>query len=265
MIVIEEAVVTENKQIARGIWKTIMIAPGISAEYEGPGQFVNLLTENSWDNPLRRPMSIASVKDDRISIIFKVFGPVTEQLTLKQEKDHINLMGPLGNVFSGWNDVGLRPILIGGGVGLAPILNLYGLIRSEGIEAEMVIGARSAEEHFLKHNPEIGITLTTDDGSMGYQGTIIPTLEKILNQQGNFIVFACGPEPMLTAVQKIVIDRNILAQLSVESYMGCGVGLCQGCVISRSNGQLKEHSYHEQFSLVCLDGPVYNAGEVTFA
>lgn len=265
MIVIEEATIIRNIQIASGIWETTMVAPKIRAQYKGPGQFVNLLADIGWDNPLRRPMSIALVKKEEISIIYKVFGSVTSQLTEKQEKDTLNLMGPLGNVFSGWNNDNVDPVLVGGGVGLAPILNLHDLMKNQGFEAEMVIGARSAEEHFLDHNPEEGITLTTDDGSLGNKGTVIPSLEAVLDQNQDSIVFACGPEPMLSAVQKIVKERNIPAQLSVESYMGCGVGLCQGCVIERSNGQFKEHSYHEQYSLVCMDGPVYKADEVTFA
>ena len=89
-------------------------------------------------------------------------------------------------------------------------------------------------------------------------------LERLVSEHANPYIFACGPEPMLIAIREFSLQKGVPAQLSVESYMGCGVGLCQGCVISRKNDQIKEHSYHQKYSLVCLDGPVYEAEEIQF-
>ena len=89
-------------------------------------------------------------------------------------------------------------------------------------------------------------------------------LEKIIKENQNPYLFACGPEPMLQAIHDIALKEKIPTQLSVESYMGCGIGLCQGCVISKNTNSIKEHSYHEQYSLVCLDGPVYEAKDINF-
>ena len=90
-------------------------------------------------------------------------------------------------------------------------------------------------------------------------------LDKIVTKIDNPYIYACGPEPMLKAIHDFALKNEIPTQLSVESYMGCGIGLCQGCVINKNNKAPKEHSYHEQYSLVCLDGPIYEAEDIYFA
>ena len=89
-------------------------------------------------------------------------------------------------------------------------------------------------------------------------------LDQIIKNHQNPYIFACGPEPMLKAIHKLSLKCEIPAQLSVESYMGCGVGLCQGCVINKNTNVHQKHSYHEKYSLVCLDGPVYEAKDINF-
>ena len=128
----------------------------------------------------------------------------------------------------------------------------------------MIIGAKSGNEHFIEHDPEENIYLTTDDGTIGVEGTVMEPLKRIIIENNNTYLFACGPEPMLHAVREFALKNNIPAQLSVESYMGCGFGLCQGCVIERNNYKIRDHSYHKKYSLICLDGPVYEAGDISF-
>ena len=258
-MVIELAEILTNEQIAQGIWRMSMHAPKVAAAYVGPGQFINLLTDDNWDHLVRRPMSIAFVKDDAVDIIYKIFGEMTDQFSRKKPGETMNILGPLGNVFSDWDRQDKEPVLVGGGVGLAPILNLYELCT----DAVLIMGARTAAEHFMNHEPENHIYLTTDDGSAGIDGNVLTALNEI-DLHENSIIYACGPELMLLAVQKFAVEKNARAQLSVESYMGCGVGLCQGCVIERQNGQVMKHSYHEKYSLVCLDGPVYECDEIIF-
>ncbi len=89
-------------------------------------------------------------------------------------------------------------------------------------------------------------------------------LKRIIIENKTTYLFACGPEPMLHAVREFALKNNIPAQLSVESYMGCGFGLCQGCVIQRHNYEIRDDSYHQKYSLICLDGPVYEAGDISF-
>lgn len=265
MIVIENAAVIRNTEIASGIWQLEAEAPQICAEYAGPGQFVSLLTDEGWEHPLRRPMSIAAVNGSQLGIIYKIFGDVTVSLSKMKKDNFINLLGPVGNTFSGWDNPDIHPILVGGGVGLAPILNLKQACDDKNRDSTIIIGARTASEHSMKHDSENNIFLTTDDGSLGEKGTVMPVLERLAQEMQNAALFACGPEPMLKAVQSFAVSAGIPAELSVESYMACGIGLCQGCVIETPNGNGIEHSYHEQYSLVCMDGPVYKASEVTFA
>ena len=262
-MIIEQCKIIRNDEVAGGIWEMEFSAPGIVSYYTGPGQFLEILLENKWSFTVRRPMSIANVEEKRITIIYKIFGRGTKLLSESNIGGILDLLGPLGNVFSGWKEKYV-PILVGGGVGLAPILNLFKECQKYKIHSNLILGARTGREHFIDHDPSNGIFLTTDDGTLGTSGTVIPTLENVFSVVDNPMVYACGPLPMLKAVQDFVIQNKIPAQLSVESYMGCGTGLCQGCVIKKRNIKAKAHSYHERYSLVCMDGPVYSADEVCF-
>lgn len=260
---IETGQVVSLRQVAFNIVELSMKLPGIAELYQGPGQFIALLPARSWENPLRRPMSIASVAGDNVSIIFKIVGQGTRKLSRLRAGDQVDVLGPLGNTFDLSPDK--KPVLVGGGVGLAPLLNIYDLFTDRNLSPILVLGARSENEHFIKHEPENNTWLTTDDGSVGLQGNVMAALKQIHDSiEEDYKIYGCGPEPMLKAIQRFSKDNNIDAELSVESYMGCGIGICQGCVIENSKEQTKEHSYHEKFSLVCTQGPVFNSQEVKF-
>jgi len=262
-MIIEKVNIKLNRQIADNIWEMVFDAPNIASKYVGAGQFISILANDSWGHPLRRPMSIASVKDNDISIIYKIFGDVTNILSKKNKGDSVELLGPIGNTFSNW-DSDTFPILIGGGVGLAPILNLKHQCERSNVDHAIIIGARNSNEQFMKHDPDKNTYLTTDDGSIGEHGTVMTPLDEIIKSHKNPYLYACGPEAMMIAIRDYSIDKNINTQLSVESYMGCGVGLCQGCVIHNVTNNLDEHTYHQKYSLVCVDGPVYEAKDIYF-
>ena len=253
-MIIDKSEIIKNTQIAESIWHIVFKSSKIAERYIGAGQFVSVLANDSWEHPIRRPMSIAEVKNDEISIIYKVFGSVTQSLTQLKKKDHIDVLGPLGNTFNVENET-FYPILIGGGIGLSPILNLSNYLAKMNINATMIIGAKISKEHFLQHDPNKNTILTTDDGSQGIKGTVIDALNVVLGDTDNPKIFACGPEPMLHSIQKMLEEKSIPAQFSVESYMACGVGICQGCAIHN-----KKSSYH----LVCKNGPVFETNEVRF-
>ena len=240
---IEIAKVIENKLIASNIWKMKMKAPGVAKQYKGAGQFIQILVHSSWESPLRRPMSIAAVDGDKIEIIYKVFGRMTQILTELNAGTALDILGPLGNTFR-WKDNTFTAVLVGGGVGLAPILNMYGESTAAGQDVVLVLGARTSVEHFIDHEPQNNIFLATDDGTVGIAGTVIPAIVKSLENTRKPEIFACGPEPMLKAVQDFAAAHQIPAQISIESYMGCGVGICQGCVVKRVNRNVAENSYH---------------------
>ena len=262
-MIIEKVNIKLNRQIADNIWEMVFDAPNIASKYVGAGQFISILANDSWGHPLRRPMSIASVKDNDISIIYKIFGDVTNILSKKNKGDSVELLGPIGNTFSNW-DSDTFPILSGGGVGLAPILNLKHQSERSNVDHAIIIGARNSNEQFMKHDPDKNTYLTTDDGSIGEHGTVMTPLDEIIKSHKNPYLYACGPEAMMIAIRDYSIDKNIYTQLSVESYMGCGVGLCQGCVIHNVTNNLDEHTYHQKYSLVCVDGPVYEAKDIYF-
>ena len=261
-MIFEDVTITKNEQIASGLWKMNFHSLLITSMYKGAGQFIQIQLDTNWLHPLRRPMSIAEVTEDTLSIIYKIFGSGTTILSQMVPGEKVNILGPLGNIFK------LYPnhshIFVGGGVGLAPIVNLWNQFSGQNNKIYLIIGAKTREDHIYSHDPKKHIFLTTDDGSMGTEGTVMNTLKDLCNNIDNPAVIACGPKPMLISIQSYVSDKSIPTQIAVESYMGCGVGICQGCVISRQNKNIKEHSYHEKYSLVCLDGPVYNAEEIKF-
>ena len=254
-MIVQKAKIVSNNKIAENIWEMVFKSKNIADEYLGAGQFVSILTNDSWEHLIRRPMSIANIADDNISIIYKIFGSVTHSLTQLESNDYIDIFGPLGNTFNVDYDK-YTPILIGGGIGLSPIINLSKCLEQKGISATTIIGARTADEHFLRHNPNNNMFLSTDDGSIGINGTVIDALNIVLDNIVNPKIFACGPETMLLSLQKMLSKKCIPAQFSVESYMACGMGICQGCAIPKSQNE----GYH----LVCKEGPVFEANEVKF-
>ena len=254
-MIIDKFEIIENIKIAKGIWKMVFKSAEIAKRYLGAGQFILLLSNDSWEHPIRRPMSISDVSDDKISIVYKVFGSVTKELSQLKSKDYIDVLGPAGNTFNVEYET-FYPILIGGGIGLSPILNLSKRLTQEGIGFISIIGAKTSNEHFLQHNPNNNVFLSTDDGTEGITGTVIDVLDDVIKQIKNPKIFACGPVQMLFSIQTILGEKSIPAQFSVESYMACGVGICQGCVISKKQ--------NKEYYLVCKNGPVFEANEVKF-
>ncbi len=260
---IEVCKVLANRKLADNLWKLDFEAPGITNQATGPGQFIEILIDEGWERPLRRPMSIADIDGDKLSIIYKTFGSATKSLTRLITGDRISITGPLGNTFD-LPDQHSEAIIVGGGVGLAPVLWFKNHCDNSGIYNNLIIGARTAGEHFLPNDHASHIYLTTDDGSIGDHGTVMGRLEKIVSSSNDPTIYACGPKPMLMAIQEYSLANRIPAQLSVESYMACGIGICQGCVIKKSNHSSELHTYHAKYSLVCKEGPVYNAEEIHF-
>lgn len=261
-MVIEQAEVVTNGNLARGIYVMELTAPGIAQSIQ-PGEFVNILINPTWSPLLRRPMSVASRRDDRIGLIYKVFGSGTEAMASWRPGQPVDLLGPLGN---GWSTVdGHYPVLVGGGVGIAPILFLHDVLDQEGREHHLIMGARNEEEQFLTHAPEGHITLTTDDGTAGLKGTVVDGLIQVLDQVGSgpVTIYGCGPAPMLTALKAFANAQDLPCQLALEEMMGCGFGICQGCSVEiKTEGGNDRPSYRERFQLVCLDGPVFWAHQL---
>ena len=262
MIYREMGKVIFNEEIAEGIYKTVFISPNISSS-SIPGQFVNILPSLHWDNVMRRPMSIASQGNDEISIIYKSVGEGTHIMANWAIGEKVDLIGPLGNYWDGYESS--FPIIIGGGVGIAPILNLHNVLLEKQIDHCLIMGARHSGEHFLPHEPQNKVFLSTDDGSLGIKGNVVDILKSIYpigKHPQNTKIFSCGPPMMIEGVRNYSHENKLDCDLALETIMACGFGICQGCTVERKAETNGVHSYRNRFALACLDGPIFNAEEI---
>lgn len=262
MIYNEIAKVISNKQISDGIYQTVLHAPKISI-HSHPGQFINILPSSGWNHVMRRPMSIASQGDDEISVIYKIIGDGTRIMADWKTGEMVDIIGPLGNIWKGYETT--FPILIGGGVGIAPILNLHHHVFDQNIPHMLIMGARKGKEHFLKHEPDKQIYMSTDDGSLGMKGNVVDALYSIYSKQRppeNTKIFSCGPPLMMEAVRLYAHENQLQCDLALETIMACGFGICQGCTVEKKVDKQMKNSYRSRFALACIDGPIFSAGDI---
>ncbi len=259
---IEVTEVVANGPLAKDIFQLELESEQVSAAAR-PGQFVNILVGATTQPLLRRPMSIAFVHGKRLGLIYKLFGEGTRIMSGWEPGTEINILGPLGN---GWMvENTSMPVLIGGGVGIAPINYLHEQLDKLERKHILIMGARTAAEHFLEHDLSAGIILTTDDGSIGLAGTVQAGLNQVLlaTTRSSITIYTCGPPMMLAALQSSALEDNIRCQLAVEEMMGCGFGICQGCSVqTRTDRTVDEDTYRTKFKLACIDGPVFWANEI---
>lgn len=245
-MIIENALVLENSNIAKNVY--LMKLQSSITEDIKPGQFINIKIA---DNYLRRPVSVASIDPESISIIYKVVGKGTEDLTLVEKGSRLEIMGPLGRFFSIHEDLD-EVLLIGGGVGIPPLYEVAKRYHALGKKIVVVLGFRSKDEIFLEDEFKAltkDTYIATDDGSYGFMGNAIDLINHL--KIDTDFVYSVGPKPMLRAVQ----DKYLKGYISLEERMACGVGLCMGCVCKDKN--IKDKSYR-----VCKEGPVFEIGKV---
>lgn len=222
-----------------------------------PGQFVQVKVDGSKTTFLRRPISINFIDEEanELWLLIRRAGDGTRHLTELSENSKINLIMPLGNGFTlpndGVND--FRVLLIGGGVGVAPLLQLGKVLRQRGVVPEFLIGARSADDLLeLSLFQELGhVNISTDDGSKGEPGVV--TNNTVLQRHWDFI-YCCGPAPMMKAVAAKAREAGIACEVSLENMMACGLGACLCCVEKTIKGNV----------CVCTEGPVFNINKLTW-
>jgi len=253
----EDAKVIESSQSAPHHYRISLLAPKISKNAI-PGQFVMVKCGNgSYDPLLRRPLSIHSIGKDTIELLFKVIGKGTAFLSELKKNDIVNIIGPLGNGFSVNKNV-KEAVLLGGGVGIAPLLSLAETIKGKIKAVYAVIGANSQREILCKDRLRtLGaeVIITTDDGSEGIKGYATDVLPELLDSKlsaDNAQIFACGPRPMYGKLRTISLEYKVPCQVSLEEWMACGIGSCNGCTVETKSGYKK----------VCKDGPVFDIGEI---
>jgi dihydroorotate dehydrogenase electron transfer subunit len=242
-----------NDEVARGIFSLHFRSPELAAELR-PGQFLNILVSDQYDPLLRRPFSICSVHGDDCEILYAVVGKGTGLLARMRPGDAIGVLGPLGNGFNCERPLATA-LLVAGGIGVAPFPFLARRLRARGARVDSFVGARDASQLVTAGLPSP--RLATDDGSAGRPGTVVALLEEYLDAgaPSDPAIFACGPLPMLRAVRELALRRSIPCELSLESEMACGMGICQGCPVRRAGSD-------DRYALVCTDGPCFDAREV---
>jgi dihydroorotate dehydrogenase electron transfer subunit len=247
------AAVTANE--ALGAYRLITVHDADGPPDPRPGQFYMLSTERRWgggtdERPyLPRAFSFARARDGSLQFFLEAIGPGTERLAELEPGEGLCLVGPLGIGF----DAGpaREALLVGGGIGAAPLLCL----RDElGPEARVLLGFRSAA-HAEGAALFEGAQVATDDGSVGRHGFVTELLREHLDAGERATVYACGPPPMLEAVRALCAERDVPVQLALESGMACGYGACFGCVVPTRDGYVR----------LCVDGPVLAGDELESA
>jgi dihydroorotate dehydrogenase electron transfer subunit len=244
--------VTENRMLSETA-AMITIDAGEIAEKAAAGQFVHIKCGEG--NLLRRPISIANTENNLLTMVAEARGEGTRWLSGRGLGQKIDVLGPLGN---GFDLSGKKMIVVGGGIGVPPML--FASRKAEG-EVTAVLGFRDRScvimaDEFRRVCGSVHIS--TDDGSFGEKGPVTYPLKRLLEEGGFDAVLACGPKPMLKAVAGLCREFDVPCQVSMEERMGCGIGACLVCACkTQKAGQ-------EKMSHVCKDGPVFNAGEVVW-
>ena len=214
-----------------------------------PGQFVEVRVDGSPSTFLRRPISINFVdrENNELWLLVATVGQGTKQLAKLKFGDVLNCVLPLGNGFTPAKQ-GEKVLLVGGGVGVSPLLYMGAEMKRQGIEPTFLLGARTANDLLMLpiFNKYGRAYVTTEDGSMGEKGFV--TNHSILTQEHFDRISTCGPTPMMKAVARYAHQNNVDCEASLENLMACGLGACLCCVEKTTEGNL----------CVCKDGPVFN-------
>lgn len=215
-----------------------------------PGQFVEVRVEGSPQTFLRRPISIHNVDEEHneLWLLVAMIGEGTRQIGRLQQGGRLNCLLPLGNSFTMPQSKDDRILLVGGGVGVAPLLYFGRKIKAAGAEPTFLLGARSRQDLLeLDKYRRIGrVFITTEDGSEGEKGFV--TNHSILSTETFTQISTCGPKPMMMAVARYAKKHDIACEASLENMMACGLGACLCCVEKTVEGNL----------CVCKEGPVFN-------
>lgn len=253
----ERVTVLSQECLAEGIYS--MWIQTRAAEHAGPGQFLSMYT-NDADKLLPRPISICEADRERgrLRVVYRVTGEGTgtEQFSHMKAGDSLSVIGPLGNGFPYEEAEGKRVFLMGGGIGVPPLLELAKVIRCE--KKQMIIGYRDAHT-FLKEEFEQNgeLYISTEDGSVGTKGNVMDAVRE--NALEADMIFACGPAPMLRAIKEYAWENNIVCYISLEERMACGIGACLGCVCQSVEKDSHSNVHNKR---ICKDGPVFLAEEV---
>ena len=237
--------ILSNEEVAEKVFRLTIDALEL-AQNSRAGQFVQVKIADEFT--LRRPLGIASTAGGNVKIFYRVVGRGTEILSRQRTGERLEILGSLGN---GYTPRDGKVLLVGGGMGLAPLLCAAG-----DFSADVLMGGRNLrevefwQEEFLPHAEKIFVT--TDDGSAGHYGFVTDYLPEVLSQENYSAVLTCGPEIMMRNVARLAAEKNLPCEVSFEKRMACGLGACLSCSIDTVDGRKK----------VCKDGPIFDARKV---
>ncbi|MBS4026679.1 MAG: dihydroorotate dehydrogenase electron transfer subunit [Clostridia bacterium] len=257
-----QGIISDNNEFMPGHFRLSCRVPEV-ARLAKPGQFVHVQVSRETDPLLRRPISIFHADESigEITLVYRVVGRGTALLSRLQPGQQLDLLGPLGNGFQLPQADRASVLVIGGGIGLAPLQYLLRQLISLGHQVTFLAGLRDKEQVPLLTNfPQSGAetVITTDDGSYGEKGLVTGVSEGLLSNGRYAMIYACGPEGMLAGVARQAAQYSIPCQVSLERTIACGVGACLGCTCeTMQEGSLT-------YSHVCKDGPVFWGKEVLF-
>lgn len=250
-----KATVFSQEQLASDVFSMWLEVGSIASEAK-PGQFISVYS-NDDSKLLPRPISICEIDREKgtLRIVYRVVGKGTEEFSKAEAGDSFEILGPLGNGFPIEEAKGKKVLMIGGGIGVPPMLQTAKEIEGEAI---IVSGYRN-QDLFLKEELESAGTLfiATEDGSVGTKGNVVDAIRE--NQIKADMMFACGPKPMLRALKNYALEKGIPCWISMEEKMACGVGACLACVCQSKDVDSHSHVHNKR---ICKDGPVFLSTEV---
>ncbi len=248
-----------SREALGGDYHRLRLKPARPFEAQ-PGQFAMVRVADGIEPLLRRPFSLHRMLESaggEFEILFRRVGAGTQSLARLRVGDRVDVLAPLGR---GFRLRSTAALLVGGGVGVAPLLFLAESLRARGTAVRLLLGGRS-DRDVLCHDDfgclAVPYALATEDGSLGEAGLVTGLLQRELAATAQPVtVYACGPAPMLAAVAALCRGRGVACQVSLEAHMACGIGACLGCVVP---------GVATDYLRVCQEGPVFEAEEVDWA
>lgn len=253
-----KVLIKSMKKIGNGIWEMLIENEKMASEAKA-GQFVSLYL-NDRSRLLPRPISICQInrEEHTLRLVFRIAGEGTRQISEMRAGECIECMGVLGNGFD--TSVSEKALLVGGGIGIPPMLGLAEQLHSEGKKVAVVLGYRNGETFLADEFGQFAdVYIATEDGSIGTKGFVTDAIAE--NKIEADMIYACGPTPMLKSLKAYSEKQEIRAQLSLEEHMACGIGACLACVCKSKD---TDHHTNVKNKRICKDGPVFYAEEIEF-
>ncbi len=254
-----KCIIFSNERLHGDYFRAVFTAPEV-AESARAGQFIHLRIDKRNDHMLRRPFSIHNAANGKITIVYKVVGKGTENLSRLPSGTECDMLGPCGKAFSAPAD-DVIPVAVCGGYGAAATFMLTKESKQRGY---LLLGARNKNDLLLtREYADAGfeVRVATDDGSEGFKGRVTELIAPLVteNPGKKLFFYGCGPHPMLMALAKLLRSENLDGELSVDQIMCCGVGACFGCVVKVND---PAHPGEWMYARSCADGPVFPLADI---